>query len=547
MNQEPTIVQVLKTEEQLKYLSGTQKQACTTKEDAHTTLENLYQTVFENSAVAITITDAQERIISWNKYAEQLLNIQYNDVFLQPVHTLYPEEEWKKIRSQNIRQKGMQHHLETKILRKNKPPLDVDLSISVIKNKDDQITGSIAIIKDISEEKRMKQALQASEQRFKNLYEYAPVPYHTLTPEGIITDVNQKWCEVFGYTKEEVLGKSIFTFIIPEEQQAAQVSFQQKQQSKQLYTEGHERRFKTKNSDERIFVTRDFFIYAPDSTLISVQTTLEDITERKRTEAALNTAHQLLSSLNQELERKVEEQTREVRNLLKQKDDFINQLGHDLKSPLTPIVSLLPLVMSTPNHPKNKERLEVIYRNALYMKNLVNDTLKLARLNSRSIQFTLSPTPLKLLVDDVIREYRMQLEEKRIEYQQIIDYDLVVMADALQLKEMFSNLISNAIKFTGSGGFLKIQAQAQDGDSFVLVSVTDTGIGLTDEQKKCLFQEFYKADSSRHDISSSGLGLSICKRIIERHGGKIWVESSGLGKGATFYCTIPAQKTKRNS
>ncbi len=546
MKQDPAIVQILKTEEQLEHFSASQKGKKTDAQAMQKLLENLYQTVFENSAVAITITDEQERIISWNKYAEHLLDIRHEDVFLQPVHILYPPEEWEKIRSQNIRQKGMQHHLETKLLRRNNTPLDVDLSISVIKNTEGAVVGSIAIIKDISEEKKIKQALQNSEQRFKNLYEHAPIPYHTLSPEGILTNVNEKWCELFGYTKPEVLGKSIFEFIVENERQAAKDSFQKKRQSHQLYTSGHERRYKLKNGEERIFITHDFFTYAPDNTLLSVQTTLQDITDRKKAEEEINTAHRLLSFINQELERKVEERTAEVRNLLKQKDDFINQLGHDLKSPLTPILNLLPTVMKNPeDYQKNKERLEIIYRNALYIKNLVNDTLKLARLNSATVQLNNEPVAISSVITETLKELEPLILEKNIRVQNHITSPYVVTADVIQLKEVFTNLFSNSIKFMDHYGTLTISAEKKPHDAYISISITDTGIGLTSEQKKHLFQEFYKADPSRHDIGSSGLGLTICKNIIERHGGSISVESLGLGKGTTFTFTLPTQDTKR--
>jgi signal transduction histidine kinase len=88
---------------------------------------------------------------------------------------------------------------------------------------------------------------------------------------------------------------------------------------------------------------------------------------------------------------------------------------------------------------------------------------------------------------------------------------------------------------------------AKQDDTSVVVSIKDTGIGMSDQQLKKIFNEFYKADSSRHDFDSSGLGLSICKRIVEKHNGKIWAESEGLGKGSTFYFTVPKSKLKNEN
>jgi len=122
--------------------------------------EDNYRTIFENSAVAITVTDDQERIISWNKYTEDLLGLSKEDLYMQPINSLYPEEEWQKIRQENIRQKGMQHHLETKMNRKNSEPLDVDISLSVLRDTNGNITGSIGVIRDINDRKKIELKLQ---------------------------------------------------------------------------------------------------------------------------------------------------------------------------------------------------------------------------------------------------------------------------------------------------------------------------------------------------------------------------------------------------
>ena len=238
--------------------------------------EKKYRTIFDNSAVAITLTDENENIISWNKYAETLLGMNKDDLYMRPVQDLYPVAEWQKIRSQDVRQKGMQHHLETKIIRKNNDPLDVDLSLSVLKNHEDKVVGSIGVIKDITDQKRMEKTLEESEKKFKLLYEKAPVPYHTLSPTGLITDVNEKWCQTLGYMKEEVLGKSIFDFVSEGERTKAQESFAQKIFNGKSYTGGHEREYRTKTGEKRLFIIHDFFLFDNDSRVVSVYTTMEE-------------------------------------------------------------------------------------------------------------------------------------------------------------------------------------------------------------------------------------------------------------------------------
>lgn len=258
--------------------------------------EKRYRTIFDNSAIAITLTDENEKIISWNKYAETLLGMSKDDLYLKPVKDLYPVAEWQKIRSQNIRQKGIQHHLETKIQKKNNEHLDVDISLSVLKNHEDKVVGSIGVIKDISDQKRTEKNLEESEKKFKLLYEKAPVPYHTLSPSGLITDVNEKWRHAFGYTKEEVLGKSFFDFISNSEKTQAQKFFAQKISEVKSYTAGHEAQYLTKSGEKRLFTIHDFFLFDEHDKVISVYTTMEDITEGKK-------ASQTLKDKINELER----------------------------------------------------------------------------------------------------------------------------------------------------------------------------------------------------------------------------------------------------
>lgn len=371
------------------------------------TLQGIYQTVFENSAVAIMLTDENEKIISWNKYTESLLGMEKDDLYMKPVALLYPSDEWKKIRSQNVRQKGMQHHLETKILRKNNEPHDVDISLSVLKDPEGKIVGSIGVIKDISERKQ---------------------------------------------------------------------------------------------------------------------------------------AEKELKMLNEELEKKVDERTADIKELLKQKDEFISWLGHDLKTPLSILTNVLPMIKENSEKPDVKEDCNMAIRNVNCIENLVVGTLKIAELNSPNVQFDIENINLSDIVENTIEDNKSIFEEKNIKIENMVDKKIIVNADELRLSEIFNNLISNAVKYSGDNDGT-ITIEAHNNKDCITISVEDTGIGMTEEQTNHIFDEFYKADQSRHNLESSGLGLSICKRIVEKHCGRIWAESEGPGKGSTFYFTLKKTPT----
>jgi signal transduction histidine kinase len=244
-----------------------------------------------------------------------------------------------------------------------------------------------------------------------------------------------------------------------------------------------------------------------------------------------------LKVLNENLEIEVQERTAEVKKLLKQKDAFIDQLGHDLNTPLTPLVGLLPLLEKTEDDFESKEMIKVLRKNAETMRNLVGKFLKLAQLNAPSTVFNINDINLWEEAENSIKDQQLIYDEKDFTVENKIDENIFVRADKLRLSEVFGNLISNAFKYTPPGGNITVDAHGDD--DFVTVSIIDSGIGMTNDQIEHIFDEFYKADESRHDIDSSGLGLSICKHIVEKHGGKIWAESPGLKKGSTFYFTIP--------
>lgn len=264
---------------------------------------------------------------------------------------------------------------------------------------------------------------------------------------------------------------------------------------------------------------------------------IEDITKTKRTESELQLTQMMLLSINKDLERKIKERTDEVQRLLKQKDEFINQLGHDLKNPLSPLINLLPILEKQDLNPQSREILDVLNRNVQHMKNLIVKTIELARLNSPNIRFNFERLSLYEQCEECFLKNKMQLQQNNVSIINNISKDIYIKADKLRLIELLDNIISNAVKYSPENSSISIDSYVSD--STCVISIKDTGIGMTKDQLEHAFDEFYKADESRHDFDSSGLGMPICKRIIEKHGGKIWAESEGLNKGTAINFTLP--------
>lgn len=435
-----------------------------------------------------------------------------------------------------------------------------------------------------NENRELLEKVKKSDDRYNSLAEYFEVISDTTmalgekdlfsdvtdvifqsSPSGRISYVNSAIEKIAGYSSSEIIGENL-SRIIPKKDW--------KKIRKSIFPRFHET--DVINKEINSFET---FITSKNGDLIPVeisgklirfnvevmgkknefrfQGSIKDITERKKVDEErkryaeklqamneeLQKTQEELCALNEELEEKIKERTNEVEKLLRAKDDFIGQLGHDLKSPLTPLIGLLPLVEEEEKDPKLKELIGVSIRNVKYMRDLVVKTLQLERLNSPNTVFNIEEVDLAELVDLIIDTRQLIFKEEEIVVKNNIKKKLIVQGDRLQLNEIFDNLLTNAAKFTQKGGNVIIDAEKEK--EKVIISVKDTGIGMTQHQIDHVFEEFYKVDPARHDLESSGLGLSICKRIAEKHGGKIWAESPGLNKGTTFKFSLPYNQKKR--
>jgi signal transduction histidine kinase len=235
----------------------------------------------------------------------------------------------------------------------------------------------------------------------------------------------------------------------------------------------------------------------------------------------------------------------ELEELVKQKDHFITRLGHDLKTPITPMLTLLPIIMKNETDLKQTELLDICQQNVMNIKELVIKTLKHARITSSYKTLDIRDISLRSEVEGYINNREFLIKKKHLKVENNIDPQIAIKADNVEFEELFYNLISNAIKYSRENDSITINAD--DKGDIVIVSVKDTGIGLTEEQIEHVFDEFFKVDESRHELDSSGLGLSICKKIVKKHGGNIWAESDGKDLGTTIFFTIRRGVSKKEA
>ncbi len=288
-----------------------------------------------------------------------------------------------------------------------------------------------------------------------------------------------------------------------------------------------------------------------DGTIRAVFGTTQDITELKVAEDwALQYADDLarrnqeldhlqdeLREANRMLDRKVRERTREVDRLLRQKDEFIAQLGHDLRTPLTPLIGLLPYIRQRESSPELAELLEILIDDAEQLRGLVEKVLALARLDRIAPAGGSDEVRLREVVDRSIAVHRYLIEQSGVVVRNQVPDDLCCLSDRELLRSVIDNLFTNALKYTPSGGTVRFTAEStEDG---MTIAVTDTGVGLEAVNLERIFDEFFTVDPSRTRSDSHGLGLSIVRRLVAQLGGDVRAESQGQGRGATFRVTLP--------
>jgi PAS domain S-box-containing protein len=235
------------------------------------------------------------------------------------------------------------------------------------------------------------------------------------------------------------------------------------------------------------------------------------------------------------------------KELEKLKDEFVSIASHELRTPMGAIRSFTSMLLSGDYGPVNdnlKEPLIDIKTNTERLVSLVNDLLNVARIESGRMKFTLTETNISNIVKEVVQSLVPLAEEKKLELRFMVSETPKVQLDVDKVKQVFTNLIGNSLKFTDEGG-ITVDAQVVDG--MVEVSIIDTGVGISQEDQKKLFGKFAQANVMGDRPAGTGLGLYLSRELIQKMGGDLWIKSSEVGKGTTFAFTLPIVESEKAS
>jgi signal transduction histidine kinase len=262
----------------------------------------------------------------------------------------------------------------------------------------------------------------------------------------------------------------------------------------------------------------------------------------------------------QSLERKVEERTRELQQALtelsrkgrqlevasKHKSEFLANMSHELRTPLNAIIGFSQVLRQRlfgPINEKQEEYLDDILSSGNHLLDLINDVLDLSKVEAGQVELEVATFSLREALERGVMMVREPATTHgvRLSVELASGVDLVE-GDERRLRQVIFNLLSNAVKFTPEGGSIVVASAQVDGE--MQVSVTDTGPGIAAEDRERVFEEFQQTDVGVQQREGTGLGLALSKRLVELHGGRIWVESE-LGHGSRFVFTLPIEEESR--
>lgn len=283
-------------------------------------------------------------------------------------------------------------------------------------------------------------------------------------------------------------------------------------------------------------------VLTTDKTSIALLNMLEDMQEeKKKIERERMATLNILEDINEARE-ELNRSYKKLRGMDAMKDEFTNLGAHELKTPLVPLKGYLEILQKTPEkfglNEAGLKHIETCQRNVERLRELVGDILEISKLQTGQLKFEMKDLDFVTLLKDVVGGYRELITPNGVEFKAEIPESLPkIYGDATRLTEVVSNLLENAKKFTEKG--CVVLKAAKSGD-VIRVDVIDTGMGIKKEDHERLFTKFFQGQGIvKRKTKGTGLGLAISKKIIEAHGGKIWGESKGLGKGSTFSFALP--------
>lgn len=510
--------------------------ACAEKSEAALqTQVNFMYTLIDTIPTPVFYKDRDCRYLGCNRAFEEYIGFSHDELIGKTPHDLWPAELADTYRRQDLamlEHPGLQIY-ETPVKHADGGLREVIFNKATFTDSNGAVAGLVGVILDITERKAAEEETRNAYQQLHDIVEFLPDATFVIDNEKKVIAWNRAIEKMTGLTKEEVIGKGDYIYSLPfygkrrpilidlldEDVEAVRRNYDKVLvDGKNLFAETYIPSFR--GGAARYLLGTATPLYDSHGNQVGGIESIRDYTayklaedERKRLEAQVNNAHLMKT--------------------------VVSRLGHDLRTPLTPLFILLPLIKKKLTDEKVIQQVDMCLKNAATIHTLVDKARTLATLSSGILPQDRDQVPLAAMADQALADHGGIIAQKQLHSHNRIDPAITVQGASAQIRELFSHLIANAAQFSHEQGTIDISAE-RHGET-VLVSVQDNGIGIAPDVLDSIFDEFFKADESRHDLNTSGLGLSICKRIVLNHHGSIWAESGGTGQGTTVRFIIKKQ------
>ncbi len=506
-----------------------------TAEDALAAERNLLRTLIDAVPDAIYTKDSQSKFLISNTANARLLGVKDPEEILnRSVNELCPREIAERFieDDQAVLEKGRtivdREELFVATDGRERTLLTTKLPL---RDASGAITGLVGISKDITDRKQADAAVRESEERFRVLFEHSPETILILDPASTrhtleIVDCNDVACRHHGYTRDELRGQSFSTIDFAARSKARAEEFLQRVRTEGVVMLEALHRHK----DGHTFLMEVWASFITVSRRELLLCMARDISERKKAEAAIRRS-------NEQLEARVRERTRQLEQANRELEAFSYSISHDLRAPVRAIRGFAQIIHEDHGinlNPEATRLFKFIVDSASRMDELIDDLLAFSRINAHTLSRT--TIDMRELVDSVIAELHDPKTGSHVEF--IVDSLNPTHGDRSLLRQVLMNLIGNALKFSRHSNPPKIEVGSRVENDTTVYFVRDNGVGFNMKYAPKLFQVFQRLHNPEQ-FEGTGVGLAIVQRIIQRHGGRVWVESEP-NAGATFYFSLPA-------
>ena len=502
--------------------------------------ETRYHNLFDGVPVGLYRTTPAGQILDTNPALVQILGYPDRESLLVVnVNDLYVDPEDRRREQALLEREGVVHHFEAQLRQRDGTVIWIRDTARAVRDGEGRMVCYEGSLEDITERKRV-------EELYRSVVELAPDSIITVDMKGVITSCNTAATRILGYSKDELIGKHFSKIGVLPARDIPKFLKLFKSALEGELTKPLELTFCHKDGT-RILAEVRVALLKKDGKTIGLQAISTDITERKRAEEELRKYRDHLEEQvtvrTRELEKKateLEEATLRLQEADRLKSVFLASMSHELRTPLNAIIGftgILLLGMVGELNEEQRKQLTLVKKSANHLLSLIMDVLDIARIEAGRVV----PSPEEFELDDVVREvveaFSPAVSEKGLELISDVPEGITLFSDRRRVKQVLMNFVSNAVKFTDRGS-VRVAAKISEGEK-VELRVTDTGIGIKEEDMRRLFQPFQQIDMSltkRHE--GTGLGLYLCQKVAALLGGDVWAKSE-FGRGSEFVFTVP--------